>query len=245
MRNTIRFRRLLVLSVLLVAIAAAQRASAMSAQSAAGDWQWQLGGPMTELLRLRVNATGALIGTLDLPFPKAQRVQLSNVQVSGDTLSYEMPNGATFHGTLSGDGNTIVGTASGSATVYQWKRLRNASQALAVDAAEKPGVTDGVWSGTGSGFSTMPGFQGRKVTHELEFHFGSHPTACSLEFDHMAGQSIMLCQLKLTGNAVQIGIIGVGILNGTLSADRNRMTGMFTDLTESMHVDLVRTQAEK
>jgi len=71
----------------------------------AGDWVTPGGGPLAQTLRLRLDASGALTATIDVPEPMTQRLPLTKVQVSGRTLSYTMPDGAhTYQGTFGSDG---------------------------------------------------------------------------------------------------------------------------------------------
>jgi hypothetical protein len=50
--------------------------------------------------RLRLDPGGALTETIDAPEPMSVRVKLSNVQVTGRTLSYSLPDGNRFQGTF-------------------------------------------------------------------------------------------------------------------------------------------------
>jgi hypothetical protein len=107
-------------SLLLVAMscaAAAQTAPAASAppfeplSQLAGDWESPGVGAAPLVLRLRLNANGALTGTIDVPEPMALRMTLKHVEVSGRSLTYTMPDGQhTYQGAFSKDGRTVQAT---------------------------------------------------------------------------------------------------------------------------------------
>jgi hypothetical protein len=93
-------------------------------QAVTGDWELRLGASPKPLavLHLRPGATGYLEGSLEQSLgAPGQRVMLRDVDVSGSTITYTTPGGTSFRGTLSGDGQSIVGEP-GSPT---WQRVSN------------------------------------------------------------------------------------------------------------------------
>lgn len=92
-------------------------------QALKGDWEFRVGAvpkPMA-VLHLRPGAAGTLEGSLEQSIgAMAQRVPLQDIEVSGSNVTYTTSGGNKFHGTLSNDGQTIVGDA-GSPT---WQRVK-------------------------------------------------------------------------------------------------------------------------
>jgi hypothetical protein len=90
-------------------------------QAFKGDWEFRLGAapkPMA-VLHLRPGDTGTLEGSLEQSFgATSQQVPLQDVEVNGSIVTYTTSGGRKFRGTLSNDGQKIVGEA-GSPT---WQR---------------------------------------------------------------------------------------------------------------------------
>jgi hypothetical protein len=148
------------ISLVMVAIscaAAGQAAPFEPLSRLAGDWESPGGGPSAQVLRLRLNASGGLTGTIDVPEPMAQRMPLKNVEVRGRLLTYTMPDGVhTYQGAFSKDGNSVE--ATGMSTIDgTWHHVRTAAQAAAVDAATSANPATGDWSGTGEYTANYPG----------------------------------------------------------------------------------------
>jgi hypothetical protein len=214
----------------------------------AGDWEPPGAGSSAMVLRLRLDASGALTGTIDMPQPMATRLQLSNVLVSGRTLSYTMPDGQNhFQGLFSSDGKTV--TATGQSTVdATWRQVRTAAQATARDSASSSIPTNGVWTGTGSYAANFPGVGPTNGTIQLTFHFASNPASCSVDLTDKGNPATVPCQMTLTGNTVHIDrVIGfAATFTGTLSPDGNHLSGSWTmganwHWTGPMEIELTRT----
>ncbi|MGB6355388.1 MAG: hypothetical protein WBF21_15545, partial [Steroidobacteraceae bacterium] len=111
---------------------------AISPRDAAGDWEVRLEmGTVSRLmavLRLRLDKSGALTGSIETLMPAPQRVPLSDVKIEGKTLSYTTSANSEFQGTFSDDGKSIVRTTGG----LTWQRARTLEQAQAADAKESP-----------------------------------------------------------------------------------------------------------
>lgn len=206
------------------------RTTTVPAAVLAGDWEWEIGGPNKAVLHLRAAADGTLTGTLDMNFGgTANRQNLTDVKLAGDTLTYAMPNGGGFKGELSKDEQSIVGNASGSATVISWQRARSAGAALAADARVKAMPTDGTWSGvirrdrwTGIG---APDGSALHVT----LHFSSDPLSCSIDSPEQGGAKGIPCQMTLAGNKVHVSSRSLqASFDGVLSSDRQHLAGTWT-----------------
>ena len=196
----------------------------------AGDWVTAGGGASAQLLRLRLNADGALTGTIDTPEPMAQRLQLGNVQVSGRTLSYIMPDGHhTFQGAFSVDGKTV--TATGQSTVdMTWQRARSAAQAAAQEAADAAKPSNGDWSGVANYTANFPGLPPSQGVETFLLHFRSNPASCAMRLVGDERNNDVPCQMTSTGNSVHIeNVVGYGAtFIGTISADGNHLAGAWT-----------------
>ena len=213
----------------------------------AGDWVTPGAGPSTQVLRIRLDAGGALIGTIDMPEPMTQRLPLSNVQVSGRTLSYTMPDGAhTYQGAFSSDGKTVMPT--GQSTIdATWQHVRTAAQALAQEAADASKPTNGDWTGVANFTTNFPGVGLKNGTVTLAFHFKSNPASCSVEMKGSSNDAVP-CTMTLTGNTVRMDRVpGYGAtFNGTLSADGRHLSGTWTmgnnfHWTGPVQIDLTRS----
>jgi hypothetical protein len=103
--------------------AAGQSAPAMTAQSLAGDWEYVVSPPLKLVLHLRVDAGGALSGTVDTPDNPPKHIDLSNVRLAGKVLTYSMPpQPGTFTEVVSDDGKKMLGP-------YMWVKVGAAEPA--------------------------------------------------------------------------------------------------------------------
>jgi hypothetical protein len=122
----------------------------------AGDWESPTVGPLPLVLRLRLDAKGALTGTIDVPEPMALRMTLKRVEVSGRSLTYTMPDGQhTYQGAFSKDGRTVQATDM-STIDASWHHVRTAAQAAVGDVVAKANPANGDWSGAGNYTAKVP-----------------------------------------------------------------------------------------
>lgn len=210
----------------------------------AGDWESPAAvGPLPMVLRLRLDAKGALLGTIDVPEPMSMRLVLRNVQVSGHLLSYTMPDGAhTYQGAFSKDGRTVA--ATGMSTIDStWRHVRTAAQATVVDAAADANPANGDWSGVGNYTAKFPDAGLSKGTAKLTFHFRGNPASCVVKLE--GNDSPVPCRMTMRGNSIRMDVVGYGAtFSGTL-ADRNHLSGYWTMgapwfWTGPMHIELTR-----
>jgi len=110
--------------------------AAISARDAAGDWEVRLDtgtiSRVMAVLRLRLDASGALTGSIETMLPAPQRVPVSDVKIEGKTLTYATSASSEFEGTFSDDFKTIARTSGG----LVWQRARTLEQAQAADAKQ-------------------------------------------------------------------------------------------------------------
>jgi hypothetical protein len=218
----------------------------------AGDWVPPNNGAGAAMLRLHLDAAGALTGMFNTGGLLPQKVNLSKVEVSGRLLSYTLPDGNRFEGKLSDDGKTATATPA-STVDATWQHVRTTAQTAAYDAAEHAKPTNGDWSGVISYVSNFPGVGPRNGTAKLTFHFQSNPDTCGLDVGLSAKenekQGTVPCQMTLTGKTVHVDKVAGyhGSLSGTLSADGNHLSGTWTmgndwHWTGPVQVDLQRAQ---
>jgi len=171
--------------------------AAISPHDVAGDWQASLAGPLMLTLRLRLDASGSLTGTLDLPMPKPGREKLSNIQIEGRKISFTRPDGSVLGGIFSNDRQSIAGN-------LMWQRVRTLPQALAEDAKYKPSPTDGTWTGTVQHIPWSGNVKPDFDTFQFTFRFNSAPVTCSVDGSIQRGRGPIPCELKLEGNKVHV-----------------------------------------
>jgi len=105
-------------------------APSITPQSLAGEWEYALNPQLVMKLHLHVDAGGVLSGSIDTPDNPPKHMELTNVQLKGNVLSYKTPQG-TVQQVVMADGKTMVGS-------YQWQRVEKSSlssQQLAGDYA--------------------------------------------------------------------------------------------------------------
>ncbi|MGP8175178.1 MAG: serine hydrolase domain-containing protein [Terracidiphilus sp.] len=140
-------RRFAVGKVLLTVVAAMfALASAVSAQQSpkiAGDYAGVIGTQQTTL-HLKIDADGALKGTLDHLDPRSPWMfWLSGLQLQGQSLSFSIPEeDVIWKGTVSSDGESLTGiwTERGGSGPVNFLRQRFVP-------ASKPSPVDGIWLG--------------------------------------------------------------------------------------------------
>jgi hypothetical protein len=196
----------------------------------AGDWA-SGDGPSAQILRLRLDAGGALAGSIDTPEPISLRLLLSNVRVSGRTLTFTMPDGRnSFEGNFSGDGKTVA--ATGNSTIEAtWQHVRTLAQAEAREAADRSNPANGDWRGVTDYTADIPGVGPSKGTATITLRFRSNPASCAFNLTGTENPSDQIpCQMTATGTTVHVSkVIGYdATFLGNISADGNHLIGTFT-----------------
>ena len=205
-----------------------------SAQNLAGDWQGDLHAGAASLpLVLHLTAVdNKLTATLDSPAQGAYGLAGSNVQLSGSTLSFEVPSvHGSYTGTVGTDGKTISGMwTQGKAMKLVLKQTANAADLATV----KPSPIDGDWTGT---------LHAGDVSLRLVFHFHAAPGGKingSLDSLDQGAMGIPCDNVKFNGHKVTLEVPSVrGDYSGTLSADGNKLSGTWTQ-NAALPLDLTR-----
>lgn len=108
----------------------------------AGDYTGTL-GPLHVKLHLKVDAAGAITGTLDSPDQGAAGIACADFHLEGEALSFTVPDvHGSWKGTVAGDGASLNGS---------WDQGSPQPLNFARDtfvAAAKPSTVDGIWLGT-------------------------------------------------------------------------------------------------
>ena len=108
----------------------------------AGDYAGTL-GPLHVKLHLKVDATGAITGTLDSPDQGAAGIACADFHLEGDALSFTVPDvHGSWKGTVAADGAALNGSWDQGGP----QPLNFARDAFV--AAAKPSAVDGIWLGT-------------------------------------------------------------------------------------------------
>ena len=123
--------------------------------SPAGHWEGSIALPSGELkviIDLDRDAKGTWIGDLDIPDQAVKDLPLSNVSVSGESVSFGLPGGQgnpVFKGKLSDDGATLSGEFSqaGSSAPFTLKRTGEAKVSVPTRIPAIPEKFTGKWEG--------------------------------------------------------------------------------------------------
>jgi hypothetical protein len=98
----------------------AQSSPAVSPQSLAGDWKYVLNAPLEMMLHLTVDANGTMTGSIDTPDTPPKHLELTNVHLAGNVLTYTMPPLGTIREVVMADGKKMAGP-------YLWERVTKTS----------------------------------------------------------------------------------------------------------------------
>jgi hypothetical protein len=196
---------------LCTAALAEQKKAGNDAASLAGDWEYDINGPVKMVLHLEVGANGALAGTIDTPASPPQHVVLRDIQLSGKILKYTWPQLGTMMEVVQADGNSMLGT-------HIWHRV-NTSALSARDVA-------GDWeSKTSSGTYS-------RVTHILHLRLDSSGSLTGSVDELLAiPRRIPLREVRLQGMTLTYTLDNGDVLHGTFSNDRRMIFGDQSGLT--------------
>lgn len=85
-----------------------------SPQSLAGDWKYVLNAPLEMMLHLTVDANGTMTGSIDTPDTPPKHMELTNVHLAGNVLTYTMPPLGTIREVVMADGKKWQGPICGN-----------------------------------------------------------------------------------------------------------------------------------
>ena len=189
-------------------------APAQQKPEVAGDYAGTL-GPLHVRLHLKVDATGAITGSLDSPDQGANGIPCSGFKFDGHALSFSVPAvGGTWAGTVENGGTSLVGT---------WNQGSPMPLNFARDTfvpAAKPSAVDGVWLGT-----LVAGSQSLRIQLQVKSD-RSGKEYCALDSLDQGAMGLECANVLLAGDDFSFEVPAVGGHGSLkLSADHNSLSG--------------------
>jgi CubicO group peptidase (beta-lactamase class C family) len=183
-----------------------------------GDYSGML-GPLHLKLHLKVDANGAVAGTLDSVDQGAMGLPCANVHVEKKELSFDLPSvGGKWHGTVSDDGASLKGSWSQGQDIPLAFRRDGTEEPFV--AAEKPSRVDGIWLGTlqAGGAKLRVQVQVKSDRAGKEY--------CSLDSLDQGAKGLPCDNVQFKGNHFSFEVPSVnGRWSGTLAENGNELDG--------------------
>jgi CubicO group peptidase (beta-lactamase class C family) len=205
--------------------------SAQQKPSIAGDYAGTLGSLHLKL-HLKVDAAGAVAGTLDSTDQGAMGIPCADFHLDGQALAFTVPavNGK-WKGTVSADGATLTGTWDQGVP-----QLLNFARDTFVPAA-KPSPVDGVWLGM---------LEAGSQTLRIQLHVKSDAAGkefCTLDSLDQHAMGLECSKVVFNAPNFSFDVSSVnGMWGGKLSADGNTLSGAWNQ-GKPMPLDFKRQQA--
>ncbi len=199
----------------------------------AGDYAGTL-GPLHLRLHLKIDASGAITGTMDSPDQGANGIGCTDFHLDGDALSFSVPVvHGSWKGAVSTDGRTLTGTwDQGAAMPLVFTRD------TFVPAA-KPSRVDGIWLGT---------LQAGGTSLRIQLHVKSDNQGrefCSLDSLDQHAMGLDCDKVALSGDDFSFDVpVVMGHYAGKLSGDGNTLSGTWSQGGNSLPLALTRQSAE-
>jgi len=220
--------------LLFICLAAATvTASAQTKPGIAGDYLGTL-GPLHLRLHLKLDASGALSGTMDSPDQGANGLACADIKLQGEALSFSVPIvHGSWKGTVSADGGTLTGT---------WEQGSPMPLAFSRDTfvpAQKPSRIDGIWLGA---------LQAGGASLRVQVHVKSDNSGkeyCSLDSLDQHAMGLDCAAVTFSGDdfAFEVPMVQ-GHFAGKLSADGSTLTGTWSQNNNSLPLTLTRQKEE-
>ena len=228
-----RFFGAIAFALLFMAVVALAPLSAPAQQkpSIAGDYAGTL-GPLHVKLHLKVDAAGAISGTLDSVDQGAMGIPCADFHLDGQALSFTVPavNGK-WKGTVSADGAALTGTWDQGAP-----QPLNFARDTFVPAA-KPSPVDGIWLGA---------LEAAGQTLRIQLNVRSDAAGkeyCTLDSLDQHAMGLECSKVVFAVPKFSFSVPSVnGTWTGKLSADGNRLFGEWNQ-GSPMPLNLKRQQA--
>jgi CubicO group peptidase (beta-lactamase class C family) len=228
-----RFRPVITCLVAIVAMAALvpMFATAQQKPSVAGDYSGTL-GPLKVVLHVKIDAAGAISGTLDSPNQGALGIPCADFRLEGQDFSFSVPAvHGTWKGNVAADGNSLTGT---------WDQGNPTPLTFARDTfvlATKPSRVDGIWLGTLVAGSTSLRVQIRVKSDNAGKEY------CTNDSVDQEAMGMECANVALAGDDFSFDVPVVhGHYSGKLSADNNTLTGTW-DQGSSLPLNFTRQSA--
>ncbi len=219
--------------IALILVSGTLTVSSAQQPNLAGDYLGTI-GPLHLRLHLKVDAAGALSGTMDSLDQAASEFACTDIKLEGQALSYSVPTvHGTWKGTVSADGKTLTGT---------WDQGQAAPLVFTRDTfvpARKPSRVDGIWFGT-----LQPG----STTLRIQLHVKSDKNGkeyCSLDSLDQHATGLDCATVTFSGDDFAFDVPVVqGHYGSKLSADGNRLAGTWTQGNHPLPLTLARQEKE-
>src|SRR5579863_2538821 len=227
--SSFRFVRI----IALILISSALAVSSAQQPSLAGDYLGTI-GTLHLRLHLKVDASGALSGTMDSPDQAASEFACTDIKLDGQAFSYSVSAvHGMWKGTVSADSKTLTGTwDQGSAMPLVFTRDTFAP-------AEKPSRVDGIWLGT---------LQAGSTPLRIQLHVKSDKNGkeyCSLDSLDQHATGLDCAAVTFSGDDFAFDVPVVqGHDASKLSADGNTLTGTWTQGNHPLPLTLARQEKE-
>ncbi len=208
-------------------------ARAQAAPAIVGDYAGVL-GPLQLKLHLKVDAAGAITGTLDSPNQGANGIACADFHLNGQTLNFSVPAvHGSWKGTVSADGKTLTGT---------WDQGNPNPLVFTRDTfvpAAKPSRVDGIWLGT---------LQAGGASLRIQLHVKSDAAGqeyCSLDSLDQGSMGIGCSKASFTGDDFSFDVPAVnGHYAAKLSTDGETLAGTWSQNGNSLPLTLARQVRE-
>jgi CubicO group peptidase (beta-lactamase class C family) len=207
---------LAILTTTLILLFAIMPAHAQPAPTVAGDYAGILGGALHVKLHIKVDAAGAITGSLDSTDQGAMGIPCADFKLDGQNLTFAVPavNGK-WKGTVTTTG--LEGTWDQGAP-----QTLNFTRDTFV-AASKPSAVDGIWLGT-----LTAGTASLRIQILVKSDAAGHEF-CSMDSLDQGAMGIDCSNVVFTAPDFSFEVPAVhGNWAGKLSADGNTLTGTWT-----------------
>ncbi len=213
---------------LLLAFLACMPVLAQPGPTVAGDYAGILGGALHVKLHIKVDAAGAIIGTLDSTDQSAMGIPCTGFHLEGQTLSFTVPAvHGTWKGSVTADG--LSGTwDQGSPQPLNFTRDTFV-------AAAKPSPVDAIWLGT-----LQAGGTSLRIQIQVKSDSTGHEF-CTLDSLDQHAMGLDCANVVFTAPNFSFDVpIVRGHWAGKLSADGNTLAGTWNQGTP-MPLNFIRT----
>ena len=193
--------------------------SAQQKPSIAGDYSAKVDETFTLRLHLKFNAEGALTGSIDLPDEYEMGDVLKDVHFDGGTLSFSVTgHTGVWEGTLSSNGNSLVGKWTEWGVATAWAFMRDAPSAVA-----KVSPVDGIWLG-----ALPAGAASLRIQVIVKSDAAGH-LSCTVDSPDQRVMGMACAHAAFSGDDFSFDIPAVfANWSGRLSADGKALTGTLT-----------------
>ena len=200
---------------------------AQSADKPLGHWEGVIKVPGVEQsveVDLWRDQSGELAGTITMPEQRLVGLPLQKIAVDGASITLQAREDQSFRGSVSADGNSIVGELMSPAFLFPFNMIRTGEAQIATPAKIAPIAKEleGVWEGA----VEVGGSQFRIVLKMSNTAAGS-TSATLINLDE-GSLHIPISNINQEGPHVSIGLAAVGgSFTATLSQESGELAGTY------------------